>query len=213
MGIDKSNVRFVVHRDMPRSIEAWYQEIGRAGRDGLDSDCVLFYSWADVIGYERFLDEIEDPEVREETKRKTTELFRLVDRGGCRHQALVRYFDEAMEPCGASCDVCRGETIADLVATETTRAGAARSRSGLPGLPELKSVADPALFERLRAVRKRLADAEGVPAYIVFSDAVLRGMAERVPRTPQEMLLISGIGPIKLERYGEAFLEALRDGA
>ena len=69
------------------------------------------------------------------------------------------------------------------------------------------------IFERLRAVRKRLADAEGVPAYIVFSDAVLRGLAERIPRTPQEMLLVSGIGPVKLERYGEAFLEALREAA
>jgi ATP-dependent DNA helicase RecQ len=72
---------------------------------------------------------------------------------------------------------------------------------------------DGTLFEQLRALRKRLADAEGVPAYIVFSDAVLRQMAERVPRTRQEMLLISGVGPVKLERYGDAFLEALRDGA
>jgi len=215
MGIDKSNVRFVVHRDMPRSVEAWYQEIGRAGRDGLESDCVLFYSWADVIGYERFLDEVDDPEVREETKRKTVEMFRLADGAGCRHQSLVRYFDEVMEPCGDACDLCRGTSIEDLVVSVGGRAGAtaARSRSGLAGLPSLAEPANPALFERLRAVRKRLADAEGVPAYIVFSDAVLRQMAEHVPRTRPEMLLISGVGPVKLERYGDAFLEALRDGA
>ena len=218
MGIDKSNVRFVVHRDMPRSVEAWYQEIGRAGRDGLESDCVLFYSWADVIGFERFLDEIEDPEVREETKKKTVELFRLVDRGGCRHQALVRYFDEAIEPCGDACDTCRKETIETLVGPATAFV---KSRTRSFGAPVMApafaaSATSPAgalLFERLRAVRKRLADAEGVPAYIVFSDAVLRGMAERLPRTPQEMLLVSGIGPVKLERYGAAFLEALQEGA
>jgi len=214
MGIDKSNVRFVVHRDMPRSVEAWYQEIGRAGRDGLDSDCVLFYSWADVIGYEAFLDEMEDAEVRAETQRKTVEMFRLADRGVCRHQALVRYFDEEMSACGTSCDVCRGESIEALV-TNTRGLGKVatgrRSRAAIdpPATPNELDM-DPDLFARLRAVRKRLADAEGVPAYIVFSDAVLRQMAQSVPRTKIEMLLISGVGPVKLERYGDAFLEVLR---
>jgi ATP-dependent DNA helicase RecQ len=67
-------------------------------------------------------------------------------------------------------------------------------------------------FERLRAVRKRLADAEGVPAYIVFGDAALRAMAESRPRTADELLAVPGVGQKKLERYGEAFLEALREG-
>jgi ATP-dependent DNA helicase RecQ len=208
MGIDKSNVRYVVHRDMPRSIEAWYQEMGRAGRDGLASDCVLFYSWADVIGYDAFLSELDDTALRDETRRKTVELFRLVDRGGCRHQKLVAYLDETIEPCGASCDVCTGRGIDALVAGhEPTSIARAVARARTP----LDADVDPACFEALRALRKRLADAEGVPAYIVFSDAVLRQMAAQRPATPAELLALSGVGPAKLERYGDAFLEVLRE--
>jgi len=206
MGIDKSNVRYVIHRDMPKSVEAWYQEIGRAGRDGLESDCVLMYSWSDVIGYEAFLYDIENPEVREETRRKTVEMFRMVDRGGCRHQALVRHFDETIEPCGASCDVCRGVGVESLVAAPPH---GARAATGGRGHIAQTLIENPEVFERLRALRKRLADAEGVPAYIVFSDAVLRQMAAQMPRSKSAMLLLSGVGPVKLERYGEAFLEAL----
>src|SRR5262245_56191255 len=147
-------------------------------------------------------------------------MFRLVDRGGCRHQALLRYFDETIEPCGASCDVCRGEGIDALVGVPPKTAAATRrsrdfalaapdpatrARDGAFGSPE-----EALRFDRLRAVRKQLADAEGVPAYIVFSDAVLRQMAQSLPRTKIEMLLLSGVGPVKLERYGDAFLEALR---
>jgi ATP-dependent DNA helicase RecQ len=208
MGIDKSNVRFVIHRDMPKSTEAWYQEMGRAGRDGLASDCVLFYSWADVIGYDAFLDAIEDPEVRAGTRAHTVQLFRLVDRGGCRHQALVRHFDETIEPCGGSCDVCRGVGIAELVAAAPQLPRARAARSAADAAPV--TVEDAARFERLRALRRRLADAEGVPAYIVFSDAVLRAMAARAPRTTGELLEVPGVGPVKLERYGAAFLELLQ---
>jgi len=209
MGIDKSNVRFVIHRDMPKSIEAWYQEIGRAGRDGLESDCVLFYSWADVIGYDAFLDSIDDVAVRDETRRKTVEMFRAADRAGCRHQALVAYFDETLEPCGRSCDRCRGTGIAELVAHDVTVVAGGKSRTSAAAST---AIVNPELFERLRVLRKRLADAEGVPAYIVFSDAVLRQMAERVPTSRTELATVSGDGPVKLERYGDAFLEVLREG-
>ena len=209
MGIDKSNVRFVIHRDMPKSIEAWSQELGRAGRDGLASDCVLLYSWADVIGYDAFLDEIEDDALRTETRARTVELFRLADRSGCRHQALARHFDEQIPPCGEACDVCRGVGIESLV--EHVSVSASRSRGSRAGAAADQPLANPALFERLRAVRRQLADAEGVPAYIVFSDAVLRQMADRCPSNADEMLALSGVGPAKLERYGETFLAALRE--
>jgi ATP-dependent DNA helicase RecQ len=244
MGIDKSNVRFVIHRDMPKDVESWYQEIGRSGRDGLDSDCFLFYSWADVKLHERFLRDIEDPAQREEKRRSTVALFELVERPACRHRSIVGHFDEAMEDCGDACDVCLGVSVEDLAANAMVRHGV-RLGSGGPGAgsgtrpgagtsgygsrartrtrtretapwdeappPPFDPDADP-LFEKLRALRKQLADERGVPAYIVFNDRVLREMADRRPSSAAELLGISGVGPKKLETYGGVFLAAIAEG-
>jgi len=217
MGIDKSNVRFVIHRDMPRDVESWYQEIGRAGRDGLPSDCFLFYSWADVKLHDRFLYDVDDPDLQASKAQASRGLFRVVEQGGCRHRAILSHFSEELDACGASCDVCTGVSTEELAAegmmkSPTRPEGAPRTgrRSADPASveDELPSSAKE-LFQVLRDVRKRLADAQNVPAYIVFNDRTLQAMARSRPQTPAELLAVSGVGPAKLERYGHEFLEAL----
>jgi ATP-dependent DNA helicase RecQ len=219
MGIDKSNVRWVIHRDMPKDVESWYQEIGRAGRDGLASDCILFYSWADVKLHERFLDGIDDPDLWHVKRAATTGLYRLLEAGGCRHQAILAHFGEAMERCGSACDECTGVSVAELVARSRARGHgrpAASGRTPAPSTSPARAGADDpaedALFERLRELRRTLADRQRVPAYVIFSDRTLREMAQRRPRTLGSLLQVSGVGPAKLEKYGDAFLEVLQKG-
>ena len=139
MGIDKPGIRFVVHRDLPRSIEAYYQEVGRAGRDGELADCVLLYSWVDVLAWDRILEEAE-PELAAWQRRQVRAVYRLAEAEGCRHQRLVAHFGEAIAACGDACDRCLG-TDALAAAPPVPRAprrrrsgpGAARGRRGRGG--------------------------------------------------------------------------------
>ncbi len=203
MGIDKSNVRFVIHRDMPKSLEGYYQEIGRSGRDGVDSDCFLFYSWADVIQLERMVSRDDSGSSQQRHIRR---MYDFAEADACRHQAIAGYFGEHTDPCGSSCDWC-ADLGGDLHSTPAPRV------TKTPRVPTIQhqelSEGAQELFDELRVLRKQLASERQVPAYIVFNDATLRDMATVLPSDREELLAINGVGAKKIDSYGDEFLAAI----
>jgi ATP-dependent DNA helicase RecQ len=305
MGIDKSNVRFVIHADLPRHIEAYYQETGRAGRDGEPARCLLYFSRGDIPKIRYFIDKMEDDKERAIAMEKLSQTVRFASHNVCRRKQLLSFFNEAYPEnnCGA-CDICIGSVkpidismdarilmsamagtgerfgivhIIDIVIGADTRRirelghheiktfGAGRNKdknhwrfimdellaqelikqdgdrypvlkltpkgaSALTGKEEVFGLKreeaktkerrsrktaegglyDETLYERLRAVRKKLAETNRVPPYVIFSDKTLHEMCRHFPKTASEMRRIAGVGDVKLERYGGNFLEEVK---
>lgn len=300
MGIDKSNVRWVIHYNLPKNIEGYYQEIGRAGRDGLPSDTLLFYNYADVIQLQQFANNTSNSEVQ---LAKLERMRQYTDATSCRRNILLSYFGEIpTKPCG-NCDVCKnppsffdGTIIAQKVLSGIYRLqeseamhvlidflrgaqnaqileknyqllktfGVAKDISWadlqqyiiqLINLgyceiafhehnalklnklshkvlfenqkvsltqpktfskittkqPLVKANKTNNLFEKLRLLRLSLAQQKDIPAYLVFSDATLREIANQRPTTDEEFLQIEGVGRKKLQDFGFEFITAIID--
>jgi ATP-dependent DNA helicase RecQ len=308
MGVHKPDIRFIVHMDMPRTIEQYYQEIGRAGRDGLPAECLMLFSAQDLMIYKHFLQDLDDPVLRKQMQTKTESMYRLCTTLKCRRKELLRYFDEHYSrDCCDACDNCLeeaelvdgtviaqkilscifrlGQNVGLRMTTEVLRGSKSQNvlsrkydKLSTYGLlkdlseqevrycidallnqnllkltegeyPVLKWTAssaeaikgkktiffkkrnfkeknkqkereknpvhevlyyDEKLFKELQQLRLQIAREEKVPPYVVFSDRALQEMALYFPQMQQDFVKINGVGPIKWQKYGEKFLEAIR---
>jgi ATP-dependent DNA helicase RecQ len=198
MGIDKPDVRFVLHAGLPGSVEAYYQEIGRSGRDGAPALAAMLYGMDDVMLRRRLIAQSGAAEAQKKVEQaRLSGLMAFIEAEGCRKRALLAHFGEAARDCG-TCDACLGRSL--LPSAEVPRA-----RRAPPAMP-----ADDALLAALKTLRLELARAQKVPAYVVFPDATLLAMASLRPRDRDALRTITGVGETKLARYGEAFLSVLR---
>ena len=307
MGIDKSNIRYVVHMSLPKTIESYFQEVGRAGRDTLMSEALLLYSSADEVQKREFIKEIENETYRTNAYKKLDEIYTFAISSACRHRYIAGYFGDEIEPCKTLCDNCTkekqeqiditqpalmllstiyrvGQNFGQNYVLDVARGSKAErilqnrhdklsvygvakefSKKQLEAVLErlfdlgaikrgehkvlhlthkgveilktkeplsidkeryvvekIKSIQkersgeemsdyDADLFEKLRTLRAEIAKTNEIPAYIVFSDKTLKDMSAKRPQNKEEMLEVNGVGEVKFERYGEQFLELLRN--
>ena len=213
MGIDKSNVRYVLHYNMPQSLEYYYQEAGRAGRDGEEAECVLFFSKQDIMINKRLLDykAIEggytagNPAVRANEQRKLNQMINYCETDECLRRYILNYFGDH-SPC--TCEKCSNCVVTEDEAEENyIETGKAKKKTA--ELADLTKEGQE-LFEELRKCRLELAAKQGVPPFIICSDKTLKDMCAKCPADKAQMADVYGMGAQKIASYGENFTEIIR---
>ena len=237
LGINKATVRAVIHLSLPKSIEQFYQEAGRGGRDGLAADCVMLWQKKDAGLHAYFIGQINDPDEKRRAWQRYDEIRGFVESDVCRHQRICGHFGEnkKWESCGA-CDACGYEPdwLSAPVKEAPRRGKRSKSRTAAPApttatrswekpAPTMQAAraqevadVDPSLREFLREWRRETAKVQNVPAYVVMHDTTLDEVCRNRPATIGGLLKITGIGERKAELYGRQILDALKrfsDGA
>jgi len=219
LGINKAAVRAVIHLSLPKSIEQYYQEAGRAGRDGEPADCILLWQKRDTGLLAHFIEQVTDPAERERGWQRYHAIRRFAESGQCRHSQICSHFGEKTRwtSCGA-CDVCGCESQWLLKSMEAEPP--ARTQLSMPEVTHVQEIsaraaesivtgADSELRDYIREWRREMSKEQGVPAYIVMHDTALEDLCRRRPTSLAELLGVSGFGERKTELYGQSILDAL----